>query len=125
MKETVDFNRIEPSHAEIHERLLNWARCVAVKAPRWVHPMFKNTKTSRQWDIDPHISKSSDFLDGHVMEKAVSGLPIPHREAIRWWYVHRNSITSQRRAQGLTLDGLHLMVRDGRQMLKNTVSHLK
>jgi hypothetical protein len=118
-KQDVDFSAIEDGHKDIHNRLLNWARYVSTNTLSINQPMFSQVKSSRQWDVDPHISIPVDTLDGHVLEKAVFKLPILNRSAIRWYYVGRNSITSQRKEQGLTSEGLALLVRDGRQMLKN------
>lgn len=125
MKKTaVDFHTIEPNHSAIHTRLVNWARYVAVHPRSITQPMWRAAKTSRQWDIDPHIKIEVDILDGHILEKAVYKLPEPMRGSVRWWYVTREGVTVQRKAQGLTAEGLQKAVRDGRQMLINSLKRI-
>lgn len=121
MKDDTDFNHIEPRHDEIHKRLLNWARYVSVRGTPWfVQPMFKYAKTPKTREADLHVPIPVNQLDGHTIEKAVQKLPEQHRAAIRWWYVHKTSVISQRKAQGLTSQALAKYVTDGRQMLVNT-----
>ena len=121
MRDAVDFCHIEDGHREIHKRLVNWARWVAPGEPKRVSPMFAHAKTSRQWDVDPHTSIPVDTIDAQYVEKAVYKLPKDHREALRWWYVYQGSVRDQCRRQALSPTGLQLCVRDGRQMLKNTM----
>jgi len=119
----IDFNRISSSQDQIHDRLLNWVRYVAVKRTPWfVQPMFRQALTNRQWDVEPHIRVDIDTLDGHALEKAVGQLPTRNRDALRWYYVRRGSVMEQRRAQGLTAEGLDKAVRDGRAMLVNRLA---
>ena len=88
VQETVDYNHVPERHAAIHARLENWARYVSVRRIAWpMQPMFRNAKTPRGWDADPHIPVLVDSLDGHVIEKAVAALPPKRRTLIRWLYV--------------------------------------
>jgi len=119
----VDFHDISATHDQIHARLVNWARYVAVKRSPWsVHPMWRGYRTSIQWDTETRVRIDIDTLDGHAIEKAVGALPIQNRDALRWYYVKRCSVMEQRRAQGLTAEGLDKAVRDGRTMLVNRLA---
>jgi DNA-directed RNA polymerase specialized sigma24 family protein len=103
----------------MHERLLNWARYVAVRYSPNQHPMWKQGKSgSRQWHA-PEIRDAIDQLDGLKIERAVGLLPIPHREAIRWHYVHKTGPTKIRRTLAVTNEGLMKLVNDARAMLRN------
>lgn len=88
VQETVDYNHVPDRHKAIHARLENWARWVRVRPQGWqTQPMFRNAKTPRGWDADPHIPVLVDTLDGHVIEKAVAALPPKRRTLVRWLYV--------------------------------------
>ena len=86
----VDFCYV-PQHQEaMHARLGNWARWVRIRPHGWqTHPMWRKSLTSRQWDIEPHISTATDLLDALLIERTVSKLPEKHRDALRWFYVLR------------------------------------
>jgi len=114
---TVDFHYVEQKHDAIHARLLNWARWVSDKPVSITQPMWRNSLTSKQWEVSPQIKIDVDTLDGHEIEKAVYKLPEPMRGAIRWYYVTRCGVTVQRKSQGLTAEGLAKAVHDGRTML--------
>ena len=119
----MDINHIPERHAEIDRRLRNWARYVAVH-PRmgFIQPMFKQSRTSRQWDEHPHIKTDIDTLDGHRIEKAVSALPEKTRVAVRWFYVWPWVNDGKvRRELHVTRTVLWELVYDGRTMLTNTL----
>lgn len=121
-KTTVDFHRVEEKHQAIHERLENWSRWVSVRFPSWVSPMFRLYQSkARQWH-EPEFRPTCDLLDAAAMEKAVYHLPAVHREAMRWFYVHRYGELKFRREHGLTQDRLIEVLRDARQMLSNRIS---
>jgi hypothetical protein len=119
-RDFIDFFYIEAHQLAIHQRLENWARTVEVWRGRGrQHPMWlKSRSKTRQWH-EPDLRPPTDTLDGHVMEKAVAALPIPHRDALRWNYVHKGGPLHQARKQGVTKEGLMTLVRDARQMLIN------
>ena len=120
VQETVDYNHVPDRHAAIHARLENWRRWVIVRPNGWqTHPMWRNSRTSRQWDISPHLGVSTDTLDAVLMEKAVSALPEKHRAAIRWWYVHAGNPVAMARRLGVSKQGLADLVDAGRTMLQN------
>jgi DNA-directed RNA polymerase specialized sigma24 family protein len=117
-RDQIDFFEIRPAHAEIHRRLLNWARWVRPMGYRGsVLSMFRHYRNGYE---ESHPSAEIDSLDGANVEKAVQALPPSHREAIRWWYV-RNYIPvhRMRKALGLTTPALHELVHDARAMLRN------
>ena len=115
----VDFNCIEDD--VMHARLINWARYVRDRPNMWpIQPMFRNVKTSRQWDIAPHIRVGIDELDGLQVEKTIRTLPDKSRDALRWYYVYSSiTLLKMRRYLGLTNEGLNQALRDGRTMLRN------
>lgn len=122
MKSTgyVDYQRVQPEHADIHERLQNWARWVRVRTHGWqTHSMWRKALTSKQWDAVPHIPVPVNTLDAVDVEKAVSALPVKHREAIRWSYIHCRDPLSMARTLAVSKQGLADLVDVGRTMLNN------
>ena len=119
-RDFIDFFYVEAHQLDIHRRLENWARTVEVwRASGKPHPMWAKARSnSRQWH-EPEPRPPTDTLDGHKIEKAVSALPEPHRDALRWNYVHKGGPLHQARKQGVTKDGLARLVKDARQMLIN------
>lgn len=119
----INLHHIDQAHQVIDERLRNWAKWVRVSGSTgFIQPMFKQGKTSRQWDVDPVVPIAVDVLDGQAMEHAVRALPANHRSAIRWWYVSSwRPEYKVRREIGCTHDGLALLVHEGRGMLLNRI----
>ena len=117
---TIDYNYVPERHAAIHARLVNWRRWVTVRPHGWATaPMFRMYQSkSRQWHA-PDIQEPIDTLDAVLLEKAVSALPVKHREAIRWSYVHCGSPVAMARELGVSKQGLADLVTDGRTMLQN------
>lgn len=114
----VDYNHIKPEHEAIHDRLVNWERWVRVRPHGWfTHPMWRNSRTSRQWEVSPYIGVPVNTLDAALMEKAVYALPEKHREAVRWWYVYRRDPVAMARNLGVSKQGLAELVEAGRTML--------
>lgn len=120
IRETVDFAYIEPQHGDIHARLLNWGRWAEVRPSYTVCPMFRMARSnSRQWH-QPEVRDTIDVLDAAKLERAVAGLPVPHRDAIRWFYVIKHPAErAYRRKHGLRPEGLLRALRDARQMLES------
>jgi hypothetical protein len=115
----VDFFYIPDNQQDMHERLENWARYVAVKRPHWTSPMWRQGKSNgRQWHV-PDLAPVVDTLDGHALEKAVGALPDAHRDSLRWFYCYRTNPSKPRRELGVTDEGLILLICDGRRMLIN------
>ena len=120
VQEAVDYSHVKPEHEAVHERLSNWARWVRVRPQGWqTHPMWRNSRTSRQWEASPHISTPVDTIDAALIEKAVYALPDKHRDAIRWWYVHAGNPVAMARRLGVSKQGLADLVDSGRTMLQN------
>ncbi len=116
----VDYNHVPERHEAIDARLRNWARWVRVRPHGWqTHPMWKNSRTSKQWEVSPYIGTPVDTLDAVLMEKAVSALPEKHRAAVRWSYVHAGNPVAMARALAVSKQGLADLVDAGRTMLKN------
>ena len=122
IQETVDYNHIKPEHEAIHAMLVNWERWVRVRPHgRFTHPMWRNSRTSRQWEVSPYIGVPVNTLDAVLVEKAVYALPEKHREAVRWWYVYRRDPVAMARNLGVSKQGLADLVEAGRTMLKNRI----
>ncbi len=122
VQEAVDYNYVKPEHEAIHARLVNWERWVRVRPHGWLtHPMWRNSRTSRQWEVSPYIGTPADPLDAALMEKAVYALPEKHRDAVRWWYVYRRDPVAMARNLGVSKQGLADLVEAGRTMLKNRI----
>ena len=118
----VDYNYIKPEHEAIHARLENWERWVRVRPHGWfTHPMWRNSRTSRQWEVSPYIGVPVNTIDAMLIEKAVSALPVKHREAVRWWYVYRRDPVAMARNLGVSKQGLADLVEACRTMLKNRI----
>ncbi len=122
VQEAVDYNYVKPEHEAIHARLVNWERWVRVRPHGWfTHPMWRNSRTSRQWEVSPYIGVPVNTIDAMLIEKAVSALPVKHREAVRWWYVYRRDPVAMARNLGVSKQGLADLVEAGRTMLKNRI----
>lgn len=118
----VDYQRVQPEHVAIHERLQNWRRWLSSKNVAWTsHPMWKHLKAKEEFLArergEYHIPP--DFQDAHAMEKAVSMLPEKHRFAIRWWYVYSGNPLRVARQAAVSKERLAELVKEGRQMLIN------
>ena len=121
--ETVDYNHIKPEHEAIHARLVNWARWLRPRLSGWhTHPMWRNSRTSRQWEVSPDISAPVNALDALAIERTVAQMPVKHRDALRWYYVRQGSPVEMARQLGLSKQGLADIVLSARAMLINTVS---
>ena len=118
-----DLHYIPARHDAINQRLEHWAKWVAVRPQLWrSQPMFRLYKPPPQWEAR-ELKVEINTLEAHEMEKLVSQLPEKHRNAIRWSYVysyiHHGAIM---RKLGVTLDGLGLLISQGRDMLKNRLN---
>ena len=122
VQEIVDYTHVQAHHEAIHERLMNWARWLRPRLSGWhTHPMWRNSRTSRQWEVSPDISTPVDTLDAALMEKAVYALPEKHRDALRWYYVRQGNPVAMARQLGLSKQGLADLVDSGRTMLQNRI----
>lgn len=116
---SVDFHYVEDHQKDIDAKLMNWARWVTPRAPSWISPTWRMTRSNaRQWH-QPELRETCDVIGAMLLEKMVCALPEPQRAAIRWHYVVKCSPSKASRSLGLTNDGLYKAVRDGRQMLIN------
>lgn len=119
----VDFHAVPDGQLAIHQALENWSRWVRVRPHGWqVSPMFRLYRpanpTEGWWDRrDP--KPMTNVPDAVEMEKAVSALPVKHRDAARWSYVFPGNPAAMARRLGVNLEGLRDLVIDARSMLKN------
>jgi len=117
-KPTIDFNKIEPHHQQVHQRLRNWAAWVSVRPVSKVQPMFRYYRPAQHWE-PKEFRETCDTLDAAAVEKLVASLPPDHAFALRWFYVWRMTVGDARRAIGVSTAGLQRYLRDGRQMVIN------
>ena len=119
MSRTVDFSSIPTRQDAIHIRLEQWARWVKEHQMPWgLHPMWRNSKSSRQWDVSPYISQPLNTLECLEIERAVQILPEKHRIAIRWAYCFPNrSATAVRQQIGATREELSRILDDARDRI--------
>jgi len=122
VQETVDYCHVKPEHEAIHQRLENWARWLRPRLSGWhTHPMWRNSRTSRQWEVSPDISAPVNALDALAIERTVAQMPVKHRDALRWYYVRQGSPVEMARQLGLSKQGLADLVDAGRTMLQNRI----
>ncbi len=121
-REIVDYNHIQAHHEAIHARLENWARWLRPRLSGWhTHPMWRNSRTSRQWEVSPDISAPVNALDALAIERTVAQMPVKHRDALRWYYVRQGSPVAMARNLGVSKQGLADLVDAGRTMLQNRI----
>lgn len=120
-KTEIDFHAVDPKHAEIDRRLTNWGRWCNGSGGPSSSPMFRLFRSPARVraDYGTNVSVPVDKSDAIRLSKAVIALPAPHRAAINWSYVRPVNPRRAAAAIGTTLEGLMLLVRDGRQMLVN------
>ena len=121
IKTGIDFHAVEAKHAEIHARLLNWAKWCNGSGGPTTSPMFRlyiaparARGAEASWSSNP-----VDSGDASRIARYVAQLPEANRRALAWSYVKPINPRRAAQAMGVTLDGLALHVRDGRQMLIN------
>ena len=95
-----DLARIPDHCKEIDQRCSEWGKWVKVaQRPLGMNPMWRNYRTPRQWDIDPHIPITINTLAALEVERAVALLPAQQRTVLRWCYVwpglHPNAVARE------------------------------
>jgi hypothetical protein len=118
MSRDVDFHHIPVNQAEIHVRLLNWARWCRGKPGSHTSPMFRGYRATDVWAA-PEIGEPVNVLDAAKVAKAVIALPEKHRDATQWHYVHPVAPGRACRALAVSYEGLARLVIDARTMLVN------
>jgi hypothetical protein len=114
----IDFFYVPERQQEIHKRLENWARSLYSSGGSSASPMFRLYRSNEHWD---RVSTAIpvDTHDAAKIAKGLSMLPMPHRHALNWNYAEGGSPTWARKRIGCTVEGLMLLISDGRQMLIN------
>ena len=79
--------------------------------------LYRSADPLRQYAAN--TSEAVDRIDAQRIQKAVTGLPGPHRLAISWYYIKRNNPKKAAQLVGHSIEGLARLVVDGRQMLMN------
>jgi hypothetical protein len=118
-RDDVDLFVVPDGQLSTHIRLENWSRWVTPGSGSSVCPMFRMAKSNaRQWHV-PELRPTCNTKDAQHIEKVVRGLPVTHRELVRWYYVARTPEMKVRRKLGLTRQDLVRLVIDARQMVQN------
>lgn len=112
----IDFNAVSREHEKINARLHNWARWAVGKGGVTVHPMFRHYRPD---NYERELSEPIDALDAQAVQKGVSLLPTNHALAISWCYITPGTPGRMARKLGQSLQGLYVLIVDGRQMLVN------
>ncbi len=115
---SVDFNFVEPKHAQIHLRLENWARWSYGGSTGNASPMFRLYRPDEHWEGQA-ASVPIDGADASRIGKGVAALPTSNRLSVSWCYIKRSNPRSAAQSIGTSLEGLLLYIRDARQMLLN------
>jgi DNA-directed RNA polymerase specialized sigma24 family protein len=113
----VDFFHVAPNQQEVHKRLENWAQWCYSSGGSSASPMFRLYRPDNY--ERGSVSAPVDHQDAHKIAKGVAALPAPHRQAISWNYIQGGSPHKARQKLGVTLEGLMLLISDGRTMLIN------
>ena len=116
MRGGVDFHAVPPHQAEIHARLLNWARWCRGKPTSHTSPMFRGYRSSEVWAA-PETGEPVNVLDAAKIARAVVDLPEKHRDATQWHYVHPVAPIRVCRALEVSYEGLAHLVIEGRALL--------
>ena len=124
-EEHIDYHLVADHHVGIHMKLEQWARWVRPRQHGWqTAPMFRQYRSKAwQWER-PEPRAALNLPEAMEMERAVSGLPDKHREAIRWAYVFPGSPSAIARKLGVNPRGLMDLVSAARTMLINRTKQL-
>lgn len=114
----IDFHQVETHQRGIDARLANWACWCHGPAANRISPMFRLYRSSNARG-ECHVSEGIDSLDAARIAKGVAALPAPHRIAISWCYIVRTAPRRACQQLGVSMEGLAVYIRDGRQMLIN------
>lgn len=116
----VDFNYVEPKHAAIDAWLVNWARWAADRDGRFISPTFRLYRSTDAAQVYGALAAESvDIIAAKAAQKAVTALPARNRLAISWCYIKRDNPRAAAQSLGESIEGLALLIRNGRQMLVN------
>lgn len=119
----IDFNRVLPQHADIHQRLNNWGRWSNPKAAGCqIQPMFRGYEPY----LVPRESSGAsmvDVLDAQAVQKVMHQIPEKIRMALQWGYVHPYIHHAKvARKLGVNFGGLRDLLDKGRSMVRNLVT---
>jgi hypothetical protein len=116
----VDFNYVEPAHRDIDAWLINWARWSMNRAGNSSSPMFRQYRSTDANQVYGSLAAEPiDVIKAQAAQKAVTHLPQRNRLAISWCYIRRNNPRQAAQSFGESIEGLALLIRNGRQMLVN------
>jgi hypothetical protein len=113
----IDFNHVSEAHQAVHKRLINWGAWCKDGKGNTIAPMFRSYKSKwRQWH-EPEIRDVVDGIDAQRIQKLMVSLPIDHRRCLAWFYTSNKTPSSARRELRLTLEALHQLLIDSRQIV--------
>jgi hypothetical protein len=114
----IDFFYVAPHQQDMHKRLENWALdCFNGGGGGSASPMFRLYRPDNYERGE--LRALADHSDAVKIAKGIAMLPLPHRNALHWNYIQGGTPTKARKKIGCTLEGLMLLISDGRQMLIN------
>lgn len=119
-----DFSVVDPRHREIHMRLENWAIWARTRYAPASAPGFERYQSPSVVDRHGRVlaqrrPTAVDPIDAQRIAAAVHLLPEPHRKALNWFYLKGTSPKRGCEEVGATMEYLHRLIHDGRQMLVN------
>lgn len=119
---SIDFHAVAEHHRDIDKRLRNWGDWCNSRAAASSAPMFRMAmpaERARREEYGRLTVQSVDRNDATRIASAVGLLPAPHAHALHWAYVKPVSPWKACQTINTTMEGLALLLRDGRQMLIN------
>lgn len=122
-RDIADLHIVAERHIDIHGKLEAWGRWIVDRPKGWgVQPMFRQYRSGAwQWHA-PEARPQGSPQDHLAIERAVTGLPDKHREALRWCYVWPYvPVGKVRQYLAVTRDDLARLIVDGRDMVKNAL----
>lgn len=118
----IDFHAVLDHQRDIDKRLRNWGAWCNSRAAASSAPMFRMAMPpdrARREEYGRLTVQTVDRNDATRIASAVGLLPAPHALALHWAYVKPVSPWKACQSINTTMEGLALLLRDGRQMLIN------
>lgn len=122
-RDGIDWHAVPEHQLEIHDRLCNWGRWCNTGEGSGMSPMFRfyrstdaNQGAGAQYGRRA-TANPVDAADAGRVQRAVAGLPQPHRLSLAWYYIKPINPTRACAEIGTNHLGLATLVSHGRQML--------
>ena len=120
-RDALDFHFVPEHQAALDIRLaVNWRGYCIRRERQAVSPTCRDYRAPKSTIYNPPNPQSLvDVLDGAKLNSAVVQLPQKHRLSLQWHYIRPTSPNTARKKIGVTMNELHELVIDARQMLLN------